>query len=385
MEFNTTTPRIFIAATRQDDGKTTTSLGLMAAIQKQLPRLGYIKPVGQRFVEVEGHKIDEDSVLMRDTYEVSLPIEAMSPIAVGQRFTRDYIESEGKQAPALAAHVREAFNRAAWEKDFVVIEGTGHAGVGSVFDLSNARVASLLQSKVIIVSQGGVGKPIDEIAMNLALFEKFEVEVIGVILNKVIPQKIDELLPFAKKGLARLGLPLLGFVPLNYELRKPTLNQISRELNASFVAGERFKRRRVNRVVIGTASARNAQMYFEPGSLIVTAGDRDDLIMAILASGGPGSSAESNVAGVILTLEFPPDKALLELMRARSIPFMSTSLDSYTVASRINQMTIKTESGDKEKIDMIQQMISANVDVQRIIDEAKDSSNSPQLVLPEIG
>ena len=54
---NTVTPRVFIAATRQNDGKTTTSLGLIAALQQHFPRVGFIKPVGQRFVEVEGHKV----------------------------------------------------------------------------------------------------------------------------------------------------------------------------------------------------------------------------------------------------------------------------------------------------------------------------------------
>ena len=61
---NTVTPRIFVAATRQDDGKTTTSVGLFAALQQRFPRIGYIKPVGQRFVNVEGAKIDEDTVLI---------------------------------------------------------------------------------------------------------------------------------------------------------------------------------------------------------------------------------------------------------------------------------------------------------------------------------
>ena len=56
-----------------------------------------------------------------------------------------------------------AFDRVAWEKDFVLCEGSGHAGVGSVFDLSNAQVAKIVGAKVIIVSQGGIGKPIDEV------------------------------------------------------------------------------------------------------------------------------------------------------------------------------------------------------------------------------
>lgn len=380
VELNTTTPRIFIAATRQDDGKTTTSLGLLAALRSKVSNIGYIKPVGQRYVDVEGKQIDEDSVLINDTYHVKLPLEAMSPIAVGPMFTRDYLASgnSGK----LVDTVIGAFNRTAWEQDFVIIEGTGHAGVGSVFDLSNARVASVLQSKAIIISQGGLGKPIDEIALNLALFEKFNVEVVGVILNKCIPQKIEQLWHFAEKGLGRLGLPLLGVVPLNYELRKPTVNQVCKELKATFVAGERFKRRRISRVVIGTASSRHAQMYFEPGTLIITAGDRDDLIMAILSAFQTGK--EAPIAGVVLTHEFAVDPGLLELMKERQVPFMSVPYDSYTVASKINQMTVKTEVGDLEKIDMIQGMIRQNVNIEKIIQSAGPSGPPKKLVdLPD--
>lgn len=61
---NTVTPRVFIAATRQDDGKTTTSIGLFAALRARYGNIGYIKPVGQRYVVVEGMKIDEDTVLV---------------------------------------------------------------------------------------------------------------------------------------------------------------------------------------------------------------------------------------------------------------------------------------------------------------------------------
>ena len=95
--------------------------------------------------------------------------------------------------------MRTAFDIVAWEKDFVIIEGTGHAGVGSVFDLSNATVAKLLQSKVIIVSRGGIGRPIDEISLNLALFEKQGVEVIGAIINKVVPEKMEMLKEYATR------------------------------------------------------------------------------------------------------------------------------------------------------------------------------------------
>src|SRR5204863_9940593 len=132
----------------------------------------------------------------------------------------------------LVRRVQSAFDRVAWEKDFVLCEGSGHAGVGSVFDLSNARVAKLLGAKVIIVTQGGIGKPIDEVSLNQALFEKEGVEVIGVILNKVVGKKIDYITQFARRGLERKGLQLLGVVLHQPVLSSPTIELIRDELHA---------------------------------------------------------------------------------------------------------------------------------------------------------
>lgn len=366
VQLNTVTPRIFIAATRQDDGKTTTSLGLLGVLRRRVGRIGYIKPVGQRTVDVGGMQIDEDSVLINDTYNPGLPLEAMSPIAVEPRFTRDYLDAPDPEK--LEARAIEAFNRAAWEQDFVIIEGTGHAGVGSVFDMSNARVAQLLRSRVVIVSQGGVGKPIDEISLNLALFRQQGVEVIGVILNKVLPDRIADLRPYAEKGLARLGLPLLGIIPLNQELRKPTLNQVRQEVEGEWLAGAKYHRRRINRMVIGTASPRNAEIYFEPDALVITAGDREDLILAML--GGMEEGSGPRLGGAVLTRGLLPQPGLLKVMQSKAMPFISTKLDSYTAATRIHEMTVKTEPGDQQKIQLIQQLIENHVDVGRILQAA---------------
>src|SRR5580692_1978969 len=227
---NTVTPRVFIAATRQHDGKTTTSLGLLAALQGDYPRIGYIKPVGQRFVEIEEQKIDEDTVLMNQVYQLNCPLVDMSPIAIEPDFTRKYLQSSNNEA--LVKKISKAFDRVAWEKDFVMCEGSGHAGVGSVFDLSNAQVAKILNAKVVIISQGGIGKPIDEVYLNQAVFEREGVEIIGVILNKVLPDKLDFIADFAKRGLKRKGLDLLGVVPHSHILSRPTIAAIYEDLGA---------------------------------------------------------------------------------------------------------------------------------------------------------
>src|SRR5438552_6119978 len=230
---NTETPRVIISATSQNDCKTTSSLGLLAAMQKHYPRIGYIKPVGQRFVEVEEQKIDEDILLMDRVYQLNCPLVDMSPIAVEPDFTRKYLQSSNNDT--LVRKIQKAFDRVAWEKDFVVCEGSGHAGVGSIFDLSNAQVAKILHAKVIIVTQGGIGKPIDEVSLNQALFEKEGVEIIGVILNKVIGTKVDYVADFARRGLKRKGLDLLGVLPYEQILCNPSVELIREELRAEML------------------------------------------------------------------------------------------------------------------------------------------------------
>src|SRR5580658_7764690 len=275
---NTVTPRVFIAATRQNEGKTTTSLGLLAALQKFYPRIGYIKPVGQRFVEIEEQKIDEDTVLMDRVYRLNCPLLDMSPIAVEPDFTRKYLQAANNES--LVKKIIKAFDRVAWEKDFVLCEGSGHAGVGSVFDLSNAQVAKILDAKVIIISQGGIGKPIDEVYLNQAVFEREGVEVIGVILNKVTSDKLEYITEFARRGFKRKGLDLLGVLPHRRILSSPTIAAIYEELAASALNECHREGKFVDSVVIGAMGAQNAISYFKPRGLLITPGDREDIILA---------------------------------------------------------------------------------------------------------
>ena len=376
---NTITPRIFVTATRMDDGKTTTSLGLFAALQQRFPRIGYMKPVGQRFVEIEGAKIDEDTVLINETYHPHTPLKAMRPIAVEPDFTRRYLS--GGITHQLHDRVRTAFDIAAWEKDFVIIEGTGHAGVGSVFDLSNATVARVLKSKVIIVSRAGIGRPIDEISMDLALFEKHGVEVIGAIINKVNPEKMAMLKEYATLGLAKLGLPLLGMIPMHTELYKPTVNQACLRIRGEFIAGAQHKRRRIGRIGVGAMSRKNAERLLQPGTLIITPGDREDIIAMALDDESRNGS-RGYLAGVVLTDGILPDNDLMDRIRKGTTPFISTACDISTATTQIGHMTVKTEVGDRDKIGLIQSLIHEHVQVDRIIERVQQAAEVRQLNLP---
>jgi uncharacterized protein len=361
---NTTTPRVFIAATRQNDGKTTTSLGLIAALQKHFPRVGYIKPVGQRFVEIEEEKIDEDSVLMDAVFRMNTPLVDMSTIAVEPDFTRKYLQASNNDA--LVKRIQKSFDRVAWEKDFVLCEGSGHAGVGSVFDLSNARVAKILGAKVIIVSQGGIGKPIDEIALNQALFEKEGVEIIGVILNKVLGEKVDYVSDFARRGLKRKGLDLLGVLPYEQILCNPSMELIREELHAELLNSPPALHSLVHDVVVGAMSAQNAMQFFKHGVLIITPGDREDILLAAGAMTSPHS--EDKMAGIVLTGGLRPSENVLKAMQAMPIPVLLAKADSYEVASKVHNLIVKTRPADSEKISLIRDIVAKNVNVKKIID-----------------
>lgn len=360
---NSETPRVFIAATRQNDGKTTTSLGLLAALQKHYPRIGYIKPVGQRFVEVAEHKIDEDTVLMDSVYQLNCPLVDMSPIAVEPDFTRKYLQSSNREA--LVKKIEKAFDRVAWEKDFVLCEGSGHAGVGSVFDLSNAQVAKVLKAKVVIVSRGGIGKPIDEVALNQALFEKEGVEIIGVIINKVIPEKLDYVTEFARRGLKRKGLDLLGVIPHRTILSNPTVNLIRDELKAELLNSDKRLHNLIDDVVVGAMGVNNAMRFFKPGVLLITPGDREDIILAAAAATGPAQTPQ--LAGIVLTGGLRPSASVLKVIRGANFPILLAKQDSYEVASKVHDLIVKTRPDDTEKISVIRDLIAKYVDVGKIL------------------
>jgi len=363
---NKDTSRIFVAATRMNDGKTTACLGLTAALQTMGLNVGYIKPIAQRIVQSGEDQVDEDTLLIDGLFSLDIPIAAMSPVAIGPEFTKNYLENPNEIGPQLKDRICRAFDRAAYGKDIIVVEGSGHAGVGSVFGASNADNAKVLGSKALIVAAGGIGKPIDEIALNKALFDQSGVEVVGVILNKVLPDKIDFIRDFASRGLKKLGVPLIGVVPLQETLVYPNLDQVAEETKARWIH-QPAGLRRVRRVVIGAMSARRAAEYFRVnGTLVIVPGDREDLLEAFIEGGGAKS-----LSGIILSNGLLPNDALMKKLTDAGIPVAAVEAESFAVTARINNMTVKTMRQDSDKIPIIEKMIRESVDIPALLKSIK--------------
>ena len=364
---NDTTHRIFVAGTRMNDGKTTTCLGLFAALQQRYEKVGFIKPVGQRFVKIDGQLIDEDSVLLEKIYRVEVPITSMSPIAIDATFTKRYLDCPAGIGAELVHKVCDAFDRTSWEKNFTLIEGSGHAGVGSVFGLSNARVAKLLGAKAIIVSRGGIGQPIDEIALNKALFDSEGVEVVGAIINKVQSDKMEYIRTYTGRALKRLGVPLLGLLPEEKTLSSPNLKQIQERVSARLLnRDDLLPTQRFDNIIIGAMTATRFLKSILPNTLLITPGDREDIIIAALSH--QENVEKGSISGIILTRGFEPSPDLTKRIHNSRIPVIITDSGSYTVASRIYGMTVKTQPEDEDKIPLIKKLVQKNIDLNQIVE-----------------
>ncbi len=355
--------KVFVAATGQDQGKTTVSLGLMSAFNKACPPVGFIKPVGQRYVECDGVRVDEDVALMRSIFPSDCGLGDMSPVTVGRSFTRDYIRDP--HPDVLNKRIFDSFQRMAAGKQSVVIEGTGHAGVGSVFDTSNADVAHLLGADVILVAGGGIGKPIDEVLLNESLFADRGVKLIGVILNKVVPAKLDDIRQAVTAGLRRKGIDLLGCIPYEPDLAKPSVRQVLDEIEGEVLNGADAIGNVIESVIVGAMAAHRALEYVRPGCLLITPGDRDDLILAVLSTCNADSH---NIAGILLTGGVLPQKNTLAMIGRTNIPVLMIKEDSYSAASAVHSLKVKIQPSDSAKSTLASKIVREYVDLHHILD-----------------
>lgn len=360
--------KIFIAATMQNDGKTTVSLGLTAALKKYFNKISFIKPIGQRYLIEQGYKVDEDSVLIEAVFGIkcnACNIKDMSPIAIEKGFTERYIEN-GPQED-YAARIKNAFEYVASGSDLVIIEGTGHAGVGSVFDLSNATVAKLLDANVILVSLGGIGRPIDEIMLNKALFDKEGVNIAGVIVNKVLPEKFNKISRLVKMGLEKKGLKMLGALPYQKILDTPTMREIKEEVDIDLLYEGASLDELAEQILIGAMKVRDALNFIKNNTLMIIPGDRDDMIKAICDLHMGKLRRNCKIVGIILSGGLMPKGWTLNFLKQSNIPTLTTKEDTYSIASRIHHILIKLHPQDTSKIKTIVDMVEKYVDIDKVL------------------
>jgi len=383
---------LYLAATGQNRGKTTTSLGLIDGFVRRGLRTGFMKPVGQRTVIEDGQPADEDAVLMRTVFDLPERYAAMSPVHIPRGFTKAYIA--GEVVEDLGARIQGA-HREFREHDMLLIEGTGHAGVGAVIGLSNAVVAAMLGVPAVIVSEGGVGRPIDEIVLNASLFEAHGVPVAGAIVNKV---RIDEQPGIARtleRGLARHGIPLLGVLPYRPILSNPTLGMVLEGVRGRVIHPGRDLDQVIDGVAIGAMEPHHMLEHIGPGTLVIVPGDREDAILTLttahlagrpraaraasldaLVDETPGAveaGPEGAAIGMILTGGYEPRAEVLAAIRHAGIFTASVREDTYTVASEVHDLLVKTHAADAEKIALIKALVWEHLEIDRFLEAATEA------------
>ena len=346
-------------------GKTTFSLGLYKLFRERQLKTAFMKPVGQQTVDVHGQDVDKDSYLMGEVYRCREELKDMSPVTVGRGYTEQYIFNPNKEE--LRDRILKAFKRITKGKDSIIVEGTGHAGVGSVLDLSNADVARLLGAKVIIVAERGIGRSIDEIMLNKALFDLLQVEVLGVVVNKVLPEKYERIKKVIAMGLERKGIPLLGVIPHDPLLSSPTVGQLMKDLNLQLLCGQASLNRKVRNTIIAAMEPYNMITYLTDGTLVLTSGDRVDNIMAAVSSHLVAQGRIAQVSAIMLTGGLTPNVKIIDLLEKSRIPILITEDDTYTVAGKIENMICKIQKTDKDKIAEARQLVKKYVDVDFIL------------------
>ena len=357
--------KLFIAATGQDDGKTTASLGLFKTLQSLGETIGFIKPVGQRYEIVDGQHIDKDSILFQKACKLTCRLRAMSPIAVERDFTRKYLDDPAGMLPGMEQSILESFADVARGNDMIIIEGTGHAGVGSVFDMSNARMASMLKAKALIVTLGGIGRPVDEVMLNQVLFQQSQVEVIGVIVNKVQPEKVEQTREYLTKAFNRKGLALLGVIPYVPRMTWPTVGQVCKAIKAKVLNGAQNMNRKIDRIVVGAMTAHNAIKFITDKALLVVPGDRDDVVLAAIAT--DLLRLDMELAGIVLTGGMNLTSQTRMLIMRTNVPVMAVEQPTFETTSILHNTTFKISDTDEEKIEIAADLIRQHVDVQAIL------------------
>src|SRR5665647_2031971 len=218
--------KIFIGATGQHCGKTTISLSLMHLARKRYQRVGFMKPIGPKWVEFNGTIVDKDAAMFSAVFGVEEDVALMSPVTLTPGTTRRFLDGEIDSAAPREA-IRSACAELEKKYDFLIIEGAGHGGVGSVVGMNNAQIAAELNAPVLLVTGGGIGNVIDAVELNLALYQREKADVRIIMANKLVPEKRENTLCYLEKAFSGSGIMVTSAFDYLPTLADPTLLHVS--------------------------------------------------------------------------------------------------------------------------------------------------------------
>ncbi|WP_298269073.1 AAA family ATPase [Geobacter sp.] len=343
--------KVFIAATGQHSGKTTVSVSLMHLARKKYGRVGFIKAIGPKCQDFNGVTVDKDAALMARIYGLEADIARMSPVVLGRGATKQFIDGE------IPVHhpverITEAVRALEAKNDFLIIEGAGHGGVGSVIGLNNARVAKLVDAPVIMVSGGGIGNVIDSVQLNLPLYRLEGADVRALLVNKLVPEKRETSLSYLSRAFAPDRISVVGAFDYSPVLADPTLNSLSRLLGHPLRGDRSQGTRIIHHIQLGAASSQKVIDNLLDSTLLVSTSSRDELLVT-LSSLYHIPSYYEKIAGLIIPGHAPISAITQKILDDSNIPYIRIHETTAEVFTTLTYHVSKISAEDTEKIDLI--------------------------------
>jgi dethiobiotin synthetase len=356
---------IYVAATSQHVGKTTSTLGLVSSFMNQGYSVGYCKPVGQKFLDVQNLRVDKDTVLFADLINFNIVPELHSPVLLGPGATELYLDNPGKFN--LEEMILSAAKNLEQNHQINIFEGTGHPGVGSVTDLSNARVAKILDAGVVMVVEGGIGSTIDMLNMTTSLFREEKVPIIGVIINKVIPEKKQKVIYYVGAWLKKNNLNLLGVLPYERTLAYPVIKTVAEAIQGVVTYNADYVNNKVESILAGSLIDLKELKSSQDLLLVVATRSINEAIIKIESMARQHGIKNCPLSGIVATGEGKFEKRTLEYIEKNKIPLIRSDLDTYGAVISISKIEVKINTSTPWKVQMAIDLIQQNVDLEAIL------------------
>ncbi|WP_300668437.1 phosphate acetyltransferase [Desulfoluna sp.] len=335
---------LYITGTEARSGKSAIVLGVMELLHRKISRVGFFRPIISGLQER-----DSNIHLIATHFGITTPYEKMYGCSAKEATD---LASEGKPMEVIEGIIKK-YNELKETCDFIVCDGTNYAASTAAFEFDiNAEISKNLSCPVLLVANG-CGKETREtvrsVEVALESLQDKKCQTIGAVINRTAPNQTEEIVRRLRGNPQAASLLIYG-IPENPALGRPTIGEVARALKAEVLCGEKWLSLHVSSFTIGAMQIQNLLKRIQRGSLVITAGDRTDVIVACLAAGA--STSRQNIAGMVLTGGLKPDDTILDLLATspRTFPVLSVPEDTFPVARRVNRIHTKISPDDDRKI-----------------------------------
>jgi phosphate acetyltransferase len=336
---------IYIATSEEDSGKSIVTLGLMSMLIGKTAKVGYFRPIVEDF---DDGKQDNHIETVINHFGIDISYNDAFAIKKSKLIKK---KNKGKLGEVIDLII-EKYKQLEEQFDFVLVEGTSFTGEGTVIEMDmNVLIAKNLGIPAIIVGSG-VGKTLDELVDSLCLaydsFKLKEVEVLAVIANKVQLENIDLVTSGLKKNLPN-GV-LVNSIPMVSTLNNTTIQEVVNELDAKVLFGDAYLNNQISSFSVGAMQLRNYLNHLKEDGLVITPGDRADIILGALQANE--SVNYPSISGIVLTGNIIPEDTILKLIEGLSpvVPIIAVKEGTYVISNKIGDIKPKIYANNTQKI-----------------------------------